>query len=451
MNDSERLRGQEQHPAEKVRWFALRVVRKLREAGFAALWAGGCVRDELLGRVPSDYDVATDARPEQVRACFGPRRTLAIGAAFGVITVLGRRGEGQIEVATFRSDAAYSDGRRPDSVRFSTAREDALRRDFTVNGLFLDPLTGEVIDYVGGRADLAARILRAIGDPGARLAEDKLRMLRLVRLATTLEFAVDPATLAAVRQGAAGITAVSAERITAELRKILVHPRRRWGLDLLGESRLLEYLLPEAAPLWGADPRAWVGQAASGTAESVAAAATAWQQTRHILDALDTPTFSVALAALLWTLSPPTTGAADRVGDIGQRWRLSNHEAHGVPWLLRHEGLLRRARAVPWPQLQRVLIHPRVNELMTLAAAVAQVVDGSTRELDFCRQKLQLPADVLNPPPLVTGDDLCAAGYPPGPRFAAVLARVRDAQLEGRLADAAAALALARALLSETR
>ncbi|MCU0961527.1 MAG: CCA tRNA nucleotidyltransferase [Pirellulaceae bacterium] len=449
MNDSERPSGQERHPAELVRGFALRVVQKLRDAGFAALWAGGCVRDELLGRVPSDYDVATDARPDQVRACFGHRRTLAIGAAFGVITVLGRRGEGQIEVATFRSDAAYSDGRRPDAVRFSTAEEDALRRDFTVNGLFLDPLTGEVIDYVGGRADLAVRVLRAIGDPYARLAEDKLRMLRAVRFATTLEFTIDPATLAAVQREAAGITAVSAERIAAELRKVLLHPCRVRGVDLLRASRLMEYLLPEALAGGDAAPDS-SGVPSSGSApRSTAESTAAWDQTRRILDALDAPTFSVALAGLLWSVHARFAGASGGMGRICARWRLSNHESRGVQWLLHNEVLLRRARSLPWPQVQRVLIHRRIAELVSLATAVAQTVDGTTDDVDFCRGKLQLPPDVLNPPLLLTGDDLCAAGYAAGPRFAAVLAQVRDAQLEGRVADPAAALALARTLLSQ--
>jgi len=186
--------------ANPAREFALWVVRRLRAAGHEALWAGGCVRDQILRIEPSDYDVATSATPDRVRDCFGRARTLAIGAAFGVITVRGRRGQGQIEVATFRSDAAYSDGRHPDHVTFSTARQDAQRRDFTMNGLFYDPVADRVIDYVGGLPDLQAGIVRAIGDPYERIAEDKLRMLRAVRFAMRLDFRIDPDTWSAIQQ-----------------------------------------------------------------------------------------------------------------------------------------------------------------------------------------------------------------------------------------------------------
>jgi tRNA nucleotidyltransferase/poly(A) polymerase len=181
-----------------ARTFALGVVERLRRAGHEALWAGGCVRDELLGRTPADYDVATSARPDQVRAVFGNRHTLAVGAAFGVITVLGPRPAGQVEVATFRSDAAYTDGRHPAGVTFTNAREDALRRDFTINGLFLDPLSGEVHDYVAGRADLAAGIVRAIGNAAMRFGEDHLRMLRAVRFAAVFGFAIEEQTHEAI-------------------------------------------------------------------------------------------------------------------------------------------------------------------------------------------------------------------------------------------------------------
>ncbi len=234
---------------DRARRFAVWIVQKLHDAGFEALWAGGCVRDELLGLVPHDYDVATNATPDEVRSCFGTRRTLAIGAAFGVVTVLGGREEGQIEVATFRCDAAYSDGRRPDSVSFSTAREDALRRDFTVNGMFYNPLTHEVIDYVGGRRDLEAGVVRAIGNPLERFAEDKLRMLRAARLASTFGFRVDPDT-AGCRAGASGHD---------HDRECGTHcdgneedpgsSASARGARLLQEMRLLEALVPESRVL----------------------------------------------------------------------------------------------------------------------------------------------------------------------------------------------------------
>src|SRR5579871_2975855 len=219
---------------QSERDFAIEVVRRLREAGHEALWAGGCVRDELLRLIPKDYDIATSALPEQVQKLF--RRTIALGMSFGVIEVLGpRSSEGvlKIQVATFRSDVSYSDGRRPDAVVFSSAREDALRRDFTINGMFYDPLENRLIDYVGGQDDLRARVLRAIGDPRQRFDEDKLRMLRAVRMAMRFDLALDAATADAIRANAREISVVSAERVADELRKMLVDSRRSRALRLL--------------------------------------------------------------------------------------------------------------------------------------------------------------------------------------------------------------------------
>src|SRR5262245_28659892 len=229
-----------------ARDFAVEVVRRLREAGHQALWAGGCVRDQLMDQTPKDYDVATDAVPDRIREIFGKRRTLPIGAAFGVITALGPKGAGQIDVATFRRDAAYSDGRHPDAVTFSDAEHDAQRRDFTINGLFYDPLTDQVIDFVGGQEDLKRRVIRAIGDPLARIAEDKLRMLRAVRFAARFDFAIDERTLAAIQQQAHELVIVSAERVAAELRLIFTHGSRGRGLELLAETDLLDVILPES-------------------------------------------------------------------------------------------------------------------------------------------------------------------------------------------------------------
>jgi poly(A) polymerase len=220
----------------QARDFALDIVRRLRQAGFQALWAGGCVRDQLLNLPPKDYDVATDATPEQIRSIFGRRRTLAIGQSFGVIVVLGPKSAGQVDVATFRQDAAYSDGRHPDSVTFSSAPEDAERRDFTINGLFYDPLAEQVIDYVGGQQDIERRLIRAIGDPFQRFAEDKLRMLRAVRFATVFGFQIEAATLDAIRQLSRQLVIVSAERIAAELRRILQAAWAAAGIELLDQS-----------------------------------------------------------------------------------------------------------------------------------------------------------------------------------------------------------------------
>lgn len=426
---------------DRARHFALWVVEKLHAAGFEALWAGGCVRDELLGTVPHDYDVATNATPDEVRSCFGRRRTLSIGAAFGVVTVLGGRDEGQIEVATFRCDAGYSDGRRPDSVSFSTAREDALRRDFTVNGMFYNPLTHEVIDYVEGRRDLEARVVRAIGDPLERFAEDKLRMLRAARLACTLDFTVDPHTSAAVRDQASGISIVSAERIAAEMRKILICPQRVRGVELLREMRLLDVLVPEFRRLW--QDAAVAAPPSTGASQPQ----TPWQLTLQILGGLEHPTFRVALAAFLWGLYQQDPQPPRVVDGIGQRWRLTNDERQGTAWLLAAEPQVRRASRLPWHTLQRILIAAAVDELLLLADAIASAVDGGTGEIDYCRRKLQLPPDILNPHMLISGNDLRAAGYQAGPRFRAVLTQIRDAQLETHIRSRDEALALARKLL----
>ena len=217
--------------------FAIDVVRRLREAGFQALWAGGCVRDQLLGLSPKDFDVATDARPDDVQRLF--RRTVAVGVSFGVVEVLGPPPL-KVQVATFRADVSYSDGRRPDAVVFTSAREDALRRDFTINGMFFDPLENQVIDYVEGQKDLEARVLRAIGEPAERFAEDKLRLLRAVRFATHYELSFDLATASALRAMANQISVVSAERIAEELRRLLVDPHRQRGMELFMDMGLAQ-------------------------------------------------------------------------------------------------------------------------------------------------------------------------------------------------------------------
>jgi len=405
--------------------FAVDVVRALRAAGHQALWAGGCVRDQLMGTQPKDYDVATDAVPERVREIFGQRRTLALGASFGVITVLGPKGAGQIEVATFRQDAGYSDGRHPDAVTFSDAEHDAQRRDFTINGLFFDPLAEQVIDYVDGQRDIQQGVVRAIGDPLARIAEDKLRMLRAVRFAARLGFALEERTLAAVRQQAHELVIVSAERVAAELRLILTHTNRARGAELLADSGLLEVVLPESSLLLQ-----------DGSA---------WSRTKSILNLLVAPTFAMALAAMLRELQLAHEGS-DLAQVVFERWKLTNEERDGVQKLLREEPMIRTARTQPWPKLQRLLIAPRVNELLGYCEAVSLVHEGLAAEIEFCRQKLSLPAVELNPPPLLTGDDLKRLGIPPGPAYRPLLDAVRDAQLEGRIATTDDAVALVREL-----
>jgi len=395
-------------PPATQRDFATQVVRQLRDAGHQALWAGGCVRDELLGRTPNDFDVATSARPEQVRVLFGHKRTLAIGAAFGVISVLAGKGRQPIEVATFRSDGAYIDGRHPTQVTFTTAEEDAQRRDFTINGLFYDPLNDNLIDYVGGEQDLQAGILRAIGEPAARFAEDKLRMLRAVRFATTFGFALDGATLTAIQSMAVEVEVVSAERIGAELRKVLQHANRSRGVSLLHETELIQPLLPALADLPKQNEPGWLALL-------------------NCLQAIESDSLPVAFAAIL-----SGSGDLPSVRDQGRRFRFTNKEIERTSWLVEKLPQVAEAANLPWPRLQRLLVHAGADELLALAKAM---LGASHTGVQTCRERLAWPTEKLNPRPLLTGDDLVAHGLRPGKYFGELLDAVRDAQIEERISD----------------
>jgi len=409
------------------RRFALNVVQRLQAAGHEAYWAGGCVRDQLMGRAPHDYDVATSATPQQVRRLFGHDRTLAVGAAFGVVIVLGPPQAGQIEVATFRSEGDYQDGRHPGQVAFSSAREDAKRRDFTINGLFYDPLADRVIDYVDGQADLRAGIVRAIGDPAERLTEDKLRLLRAVRLATTLGFALDGATREAVRRMAPQITVVSGERVADEMERMLVAPSRTAAVRMLLETGLAAEVLPEIVP---ADAQQ---QAELDT-------------TLRTFDRLEQPTFPLALAALLAGRVSP-----EGVRNVCRRWRLSNQVTDRAEWLVAHHGALKDAPAMRWSALQPLLISPGVGELLDWIEAEAAAEGREPAEAAYCRRRLAAPPETLDPPPLVTGDDLIARGLVPGPLFGDLLAQLRAAQLDGQIATKEDALAMVNKLNSQIK
>lgn len=409
--------------ASKQRQFATEVVRRLRAAGFQAYWAGGCVRDWLLGRQPKDYDVATDATPPQIRRVFRGRKTVAVGAAFGVITVIGPAGAGQVEVATFRRDESYTNGRHPDRVAFSTPREDASRRDFTINGLFYDPLEDRVVDFVGGQQDLADRLIRAIGDPYQRFQEDKLRLLRAVRFAAAFDFQLEGCTLEAVRRMAAEITAVSPERIGAEIERMLVDRHRSRAVRLLLDTGLAAVIVPEVVP---------------ADAEQAAR----FEQSLAILDRLREPGFPLALAALLhlWV------DAAGAVA-VCRRWRLSNFQTDRVRWLVDNQGALRQARQMRWSALQRLLVADGIEDLLLLEEATMLARSADASHVAWCRSLVEQPREVLDPPPLLTGDDLVAHGLEPGPVYRMLLERVRDAQLDGEIHDRAGALELVDRLL----
>jgi poly(A) polymerase len=421
---------------DQAREFARSIVGRLREAGYQALWAGGCVRDQTLGYVPTDYDVATDARPEQVIALY-PRRTIPVGESFGVVRVRGPHGsELEVEVATFRSDGAYVDGRRPDSVVFSSPQLDAQRRDFTINGMFYDPFKGQVIDYVGGLEDLRDGVLRAIGDPSARFREDKLRLLRAVRFAARFRLRIDPATRAAVVAMAHQLPVVAAERIAQELRRMLLHETRADAMQMMMDTRLMAAVLPPVAAMKGI----FQGKPVDPEGDL-------WDHVLLVLRLLShDPSFPLAMAALLHDVGKPATrsfhhGRASfhnhevvgrRLADsLCRRLKLPNSERERVTWLVEFHQYLGEAKKLREAKLKRILALPGIDDLLALHRADALASTGDTSHIDYCEFYLRNePTGPINPPPLVTGHDLVRHGLIPGPRFAAILDQVYEAQLE---------------------
>jgi poly(A) polymerase len=424
---------------------AVAIVGCLREHGHRAYLVGGCVRDHLLGRVPKDYDVATDARPELIMSLFP--RTIAVGARFGVIIV--RRHRRNFEVATFREDLGYTDGRHPDQVCFGSPRADARRRDFTINGLFLDPLTGEIIDYVGGRRDLDRRLIRAIGDPDARFTEDKLRMIRAVRFAARLGWRIETKTRAAIARRAAEINSVSAERIHDELNLILTGERPALGLQLLEELGLLAALLPEVQAMKGMPQPPEVHPEGD-----------VFTHTLIMLERMKLfhrrPAF--ALAVLLHDVGkPPTYQLADRIrfnqhDQIGaelaeqmlRRLRFPNAEIATVTALVKEHMRFINVKDMRPAKLKRFLRQPDFNLHLELHRLDCLASHGDISNYTFCRRKLRglsREREPLRPPRLLTGHDLIALGLAPGPRFAAILTALEDAQLEGEVTTREQAMA----------
>jgi putative nucleotidyltransferase with HDIG domain len=421
------------------------VVRRLRDAGHKAWLVGGCVRDLLLGRPPKDFDVATDARPDVVTELF--HRSEQVGAHFGVVLV--REETTQVEVATFRSDHLYTDGRRPDRVHFETdPRQDVLRRDFTINALLLDPDTGEVLDYVGGRADLEQGIVRAIGDPEIRFREDHLRLLRAVRFAARLNFRIEPATMAAMQTLHSLILTTSAERVRDELIRILTEGGPRYGFELLDQSGLLCDLLPEVAAMKGVD------QPPEFHPEG-----DVWVHTLLLLDKLRDPTPTLALGALLHDVGkPPTFRVAERIRFDGHveegvklahgiltRLRFSHEQAEQVEALVANHMRFGDANKMKESTLKRFLRLPKFDEHLELHRLDVLSSNGLLGNYNLVKHRLQnMPVEELKPKPLLGGNDLIAAGYVPGPRFSEMLAAAEDAQLEGRIHTREEALELVR-------
>jgi poly(A) polymerase len=438
-----------------ARAFAEEICRTLRGSGHQAYLVGGCVRDILLKREPADYDVATDATPERVQELFP--RSLAVGAKFGVIVVLDESSEAhplQVEVATFRSDVGYTDGRHPDKVVYSTSpEEDAKRRDFTINGLFLDPLSGEILDFVGGRKDLDAGIIRAIGKPAERFAEDKLRMIRAVRFAARFRYAIESTTFTAIVKAAPQIHEVSAERLRDELTKILTEGAARRGFELLDETRLLEQLLPEVARMKGVEqpPQfhpegdVWthtlmmIGGLPKGSSPTLA-----WGVLLH--DVGKPPTFT------------PPSGPHDRIRfdehpevgvriaeEICRRLRFSNDDTAQILALIANHMRFKDVPQMKVSTLKRFVRQDRFDEHLELHRLDCSSSHGHLDNYDLVREfVVNTPSEQVRPPRLVTGNDLIQMGFKPGPPFHAILDSIEEAQLSGKVATKEDALRMIR-------
>jgi poly(A) polymerase len=420
-------------PMEKT---AREIAARLRESGHMAYFAGGCVRDMVRGLTPKDYDIATDARPEAVQKLFP--RTYAVGAHFGVIIVL--ENGFQFEVATFRSDEGYIDGRHPSAVRFSSPEEDAKRRDFTINGMFYDPVAEEVIDFVGGRADIAAKLVRAIGDPAERLAEDRLRMLRAVRFATVLDYKIDNGTWKALVANAPSINQISAERIRDELVRVLTSPNRVRGWDLLDSSGLMRVILPEIDAMKGClQP------------EQFHPEGDVFQHTRLMLQFLpEKVSVPLVFSVVLHDVAKPRTATVDETGrirfsghdrlgaemteEIMRRLRFSGAEIEATVEMVRQHMVFKDVPKMRVAKLKRFMARPTFEDELELHRVDCE---GSHRMLDnyefLLRKREEFANEPIIPLPLVRGDDLIALGLKPGPKFGEILEAAETQQLEGKL------------------
>lgn len=416
-------------------------MQRLREKGFEAFLAGGCVRDLLLGKVPQDYDIATDAKPEAVAEIFP--QTVAVGTQFGVTLVI-IDGDG-FEVATFRHDGPYLDGRRPSHVRFASLKEDILRRDFTINGMMYDPVADRVVDLVGGRTDLSRRLIRAIGDPEARFEEDRLRMIRALRFAASLGFQIEEHTFRAIEQQARAITQISWERIGVELTRILTEGGAQRGFELLDATALLGVLLPEIDAMKG------VEQSPDFHPEG-----DVFAHTMLTLGRLNHPTETLAYGCLLHDVAKPI--CVQREGD---RITFYGHTERGAEMSVEILKRLKRSRAV-WERvaylvgnhlrhtqapkmrlstLKRFLGEDGIEELLELVRIDVLSANGDLQYYHFCKRKMtELKQEEIHPEPLLRGRDLIALGFPPGPLFQKILRAVEEAQLEGEIGSREKAL-----------
>ena len=432
---------------------AASIVRELQEHAYVAYFAGGCIRDALLNIPPKDIDIATSASPDQVQALF--HRTIPVGIQFGVVRV--RVAEMEFEVATFRSDGIYLDGRHPSAIRFSTPEQDAARRDFTINGMFYDPLSERVIDYVNGREDLAGKLVRAIGQPSRRFAEDRLRMLRALRFAAVLGFEIEADTWSAIRADAQEIAIISPERIRDELLKMLVNPNRLRGFDLLDQSGLLAVILPEIEALKGCDQP-----------EQFHPEGDVFVHTRLMLSLL-APEASgpQVLAVLLHDIGKPRVrsfdpvdqrirfNGHDRVGaemaeKVMTRLRFPRHEIDQVVDAVSNHMVFKDVRQMRPAKLRRFMARPHFGIELELHRIDCAGSHGDLENYHFLINKeSEFAQEPLIPARLVRGDDLIAMGLKPGPRIGELLEAVQTAQLEGEIKTRMEALELLRTMLED--
>jgi poly(A) polymerase len=432
---------------------AKRIVQRLQEVGFAAFWVGGCVRDFLLGREPGDYDIATSALPDQIEKLF--KRTIAVGRKFGVMVVV--EDKRQFQVATFRAESDYQDGRHPEQVTFGDAKADALRRDFTINGLFFDPIAGKLHDWVGGEADLRAKIIRTIGAPEERFAEDHLRLLRAVRFAAQLDFQIEPQTFAAVRATAPKIKTISAERVRDELLKLLSSPHAARGLELLRDSGLLEHVLPEIAATVGCE------QTPDYHPEGDVF-------THLCLMLRQLPANTDALlpwTVLLHDVAKPVTASHDpktggihfyeheKIGarmaeQILERLRFPRKQIEAVAAAVRYHMQFKDAPQMRKATLRRMLLRETFPLELELHRLDCLGSHGRLDVYDFLvAQSAELAKQPEIRPPLLTGADLIQFGLKPGPAMGTLLAEIREKQLQDELTTAAQARKWARKKIEE--
>jgi poly(A) polymerase len=421
---------------------AASIVRRLREAGFEAYFAGGCVRDMLLGKEPQDYDITTSAKPAEVARIFS--QTVAVGAQFGVMLVI--LDGAAFEVASFRRDGPYLDGRHPSHVGYGDLREDVFRRDFTINGMVYDPIADRVIDLVDGKKDLGERMIRAIGDPRERFNEDRLRMIRAVRFAASLGFEVETQTLAAARELAPGISSVSWERIGDEITRILTEGGARRGFELLDLTGLLAVILPEIAAMKG------VEQSPDYHPEG-----DVFSHTMLLLEQLQKRTAeTLAYGCLLHDVGKPVCArreagritfyghmerGAEMAVTILQRLKRSRETWEAVEYLVRNHLRHTQAPKMRLSTLKRFLAEPGIEELLELTRIDALAANGDLTYYDFCKAKrAELKDDEIHPEPLVRGRDLIFLGLAPGPLFGEILSQVEELQLGGELQTRAQAL-----------